>query len=754
MNFSGLFVLAYIEEDNIDKSFFRVRPYMTQNGIVPEEELSIYGDEGFLRVVPDKHEKHTFKDRMRSLGELCVLNLHDFKAESAKIKQNKNYCPERGEKNQNIVYSDAVQSIRKDLFYEVVTQGEGKNALTPLVYIRNGANISGPVNKDTEEKNGEQVQIRPDSPFLHTLTLKNESEHLIYWPVMPANEKTDNTVRSVTFPEVTKENDGHEAAEANGKHDLLVKGEEQSKVDVKTDVVGENVNNGIVADTQEKKTETIDAESDGKSSSVEDTANPMKAEHKEETVEAYQKIQNISDSSRPQKNLLRDPKNADIPYPVQLQRPAKLSGTPLYQPGLRQATPVRNHNMLSETVERQRYASRYEAAGAEISADTRLKSIDNPVEAFGTALDKAWQSKDTQERIAEIILQNDSLRQALNRKMNSAYGDLTVAAVHEQLQDMEAERLMQLMRLDELKNNRDEMYAEALKSREKENEKLLCRGNTALQELNAQLADMTSEQQKLIKVRDELVADIEKTDAGYYILSRSNGDTLSLNQVFALVYEAFEKSGFSITENQAIALVIVKLLFNSFTVCSRHYSDAVFAMNTFSDALGAVSVNTDECDPWIISGGNSFLFTYGETACENGDHIFTCELGPDKHVLPVINFSQNADKLPEKVKMGIPINEKALVQEAMQDIPELPEAIRKLIIATRKAMPVPMPAEDTLHMISFIRCASRYMKGGIAAATDTAWQIFILPYMKQNHYDLKSIKELSTGLPGTSAQIS
>ena len=73
MDFSGRILLSYLEEDNIQRAYFRVRPLLTQDGAVTQAEIDTLPDEGYLRVVPDKNEQHSFKDRMRELGMITVV---------------------------------------------------------------------------------------------------------------------------------------------------------------------------------------------------------------------------------------------------------------------------------------------------------------------------------------------------------------------------------------------------------------------------------------------------------------------------------------------------------------------------------------------------------------------------------------------------------------------------------------------------------------------------------------------------------
>ena len=110
MNFQGKAVLVYLEEDNIARAYFRVQPLMTQDGPLGPM-TGEFPDNGFLRIVPDKNEQHTFKERMRALSGLCLVDLRLFPTESNKIRTNKNYRPEGEEHNQFILYSDAVKAL-------------------------------------------------------------------------------------------------------------------------------------------------------------------------------------------------------------------------------------------------------------------------------------------------------------------------------------------------------------------------------------------------------------------------------------------------------------------------------------------------------------------------------------------------------------------------------------------------------------------------------------------------------------------
>ena len=82
-------LLAYLEEDNAEKVFFRLLPLMDEDGVVREEAVKQWPAQGGLRIVPDRNEQYHFKDRMRTLGSFCMLDLTAFPIEANKIRTNK-----------------------------------------------------------------------------------------------------------------------------------------------------------------------------------------------------------------------------------------------------------------------------------------------------------------------------------------------------------------------------------------------------------------------------------------------------------------------------------------------------------------------------------------------------------------------------------------------------------------------------------------------------------------------------------------
>ena len=216
MDFSGKIVLSFLEEDNVQRAYFRIRPLLTVDGALSKQDVDALPDEGYLRIVPDKNEQHTFKDRMRSLGMLCVLDLKNIPPEVIKIRNNKNYAPARGENNQFIVYSDAVQAVPSQLLYEVIPAEQGDKdriaqSTTPLCYLRSGGRIYGPVSRATALDQEGAGQLAPDSNGIYSVTFPDGTERLYYWP--RREEKAEP--RAAVLQSLEQEDAAPSAPEAN-----------------------------------------------------------------------------------------------------------------------------------------------------------------------------------------------------------------------------------------------------------------------------------------------------------------------------------------------------------------------------------------------------------------------------------------------------------------------------------------------------------------------------------------------------------
>lgn len=149
MAINGCLTLAWLEEDDPSRGFFRVKPAAL---IAPEPKVYVhdgeYGDEDFLRVVPDKNEMSTFKQRMRTLGRLCLIDLRAHPRENDKIRQNKNYAA-GNDKNPFMIYSDVIREVPDGLVCEICPGA--CDPITKLAFRREGDELIGPYRGEGSE---------------------------------------------------------------------------------------------------------------------------------------------------------------------------------------------------------------------------------------------------------------------------------------------------------------------------------------------------------------------------------------------------------------------------------------------------------------------------------------------------------------------------------------------------------------------------------------------------------------------------
>lgn len=165
MTLPGRLSIAYLEEDNPQKFYFRMRPLLVRE----QERIELFQDageqyptEGFIRVVPDKNEMCQFKSRMRMIGRYCILDLRRHPNENDKIRPNKNCIPVGGDPNAYIVYSDVVYAVAPGLITQIldIAAPEGAESFsaavavpeTACVALRSGGKITGPWKWEPEEE--------------------------------------------------------------------------------------------------------------------------------------------------------------------------------------------------------------------------------------------------------------------------------------------------------------------------------------------------------------------------------------------------------------------------------------------------------------------------------------------------------------------------------------------------------------------------------------------------------------------------
>ena len=713
MNFQGKAVLVYLEEDNIARAYFRVQPLMTQDGPVGPMAAE-YPDDGFLRIVPDKNEQHTFKERMRTLTGLCLVDLRLFSMEANKIRTNKNYSPSRGETNQFIVYSDAVRALPEDLLYQVVGESEVKNASTPLVYIRKGANIQGPFRREDGQNVGETVQLPPDSSEIHSLTV-NGQEQLFYWP-RKAEREAPKPAEPAEAPKP--------AAPAPAP-----------------------------------------APAPQAAAPAPAPAPAAAPAAPEAPANAFDQIQSLNEQLSQNANRLNTP--AALPEDFMPEQQTKaLVGTRLYQTPQRQVNPRRAHNPLMEVVENQRYAaryeSRYEAPGATIPQNTELKEVHNPADALKRALQGMSHSPETQRQAADVILAQSGMRITLSKALAHETNDLTLAAMQSQLQELEAERLMTLMQLDDAKKNLAAAHEEALGKLNMAEQKKLDQLHIAQQTAQNELDKLNKALEPLEAKRQEIAKAIQEgqniTDDRY--LCAPEGKDVSKEELISRVEKTFKAAGFVMEEGDALSLLTALALTKDiFEFRSETKADAQAALSVLAHALGAPLNDKRWIDTLLMLPGGS-----APVLVQDNDADYPLVWKVNVNSLPdwdepqgwrtpyaSVPVAVNQDALPVALPEYAPVTKECILKAFEKDA-SLNEETKAAVSALRKGLreagaPLPVAAVDM--MCRFISATQNEVKGGVAEAIDRAVCLYIVPHLMDNKVDLDGVKSLFAAMPRT-----
>lgn len=664
MDFNGKAVLVYLEEDNITKAYFRIKPLLSEDGPITAETLAALPDDGYLRIVPDRNEQHTFKERMRTMCGLCLLDLRNQPPEANKIRTNKNYNPSNGETNQFIVYSDAVRAMEQDLFYQVVSQNEAEKAATPSVYIRNGANIQGPVLKTEPTIPDDAKQLQPDSQELYSISV-NGQELLFFWP--------------------------HKSAQKD---------------------------EAAVHSTETNTKEEIPAKEDA------------------EPVSALDQIQKINKQCIAQTaNLLNvKPGTELMQQPAAPQQP--LTGTKLYSPGQRGNGFRRAHNPLMETVELQRYAAKQEAPGAVVNDSTALKDVPNPVDAFKRSLQRVCINAEDSRQAVDIILSCPGMQQGLSAAMSCESKKLALSAMNSQLQELEAERLMLLMQLDDAKKDMSSLKKEALSELSTQNKSAI----DALQKEKMALEEANKAQQKAMESLNELRAKAQETiekafnDGNTVMLTRAIGQKAEKAQLLNSFENALKHAGFLCEDGDALSILTAYALSpDALYVFAPSDSDAALAAETLAGVFGApVSLNRSETNVLLAPGGNTpaFIRALPKKDCTciilKDDPSRGVQL-PVEYPFALLPFTADMQAIPQEVLIQNPIcrcslnaflSESKLNEEAISAI----NALRNLSAAA------PLPISRIRNALRFVAATQNTFKGGVAEAIDRAVCHFILPH--------------------------
>jgi len=634
---NGTVTLAFVEEDNKQRVIFRVIPLCTREGSTFHGGAEEFPDEGSLRVVPDKREQSTFKERMREIGGLCVIQLASDGKELMKVRQNRNYAPEQGEKNQFAIYSDVVCEFTPEGCFEVVEAGaNAEKALTPNVLIHKDKMLYGPVARETAQTAAiEQLKPFGNERFLlHAVEAPQiGGKHQICWdPDATLNwRQRRNSLRRKDRGERVQENAEVKAAAEIAKPEEKTANDKVEAAHIeklkKLDPHSRRVERSaeILRQQEEEKKQAAKAEKAATRKAEKEKARAAKAEkpvpkaaEKEAEPETALPIgthleildsdisfeQQISRLAQPLSegaNRLTDDTPAAVEEEVPETVASHFNGTPLNKNNVKPLRSKTRPENMHHVVEQQLSGQRDEVMGSELGSGT-YGMIRNPIESLRSCMEYVWQNADMREQALDMLMENEAFVADVADALRKGGVNLHVsAAAQEQLAEIEADRLSLLMQLEMAKENtkkyREEAIARAAQKKRDEVERL----KNEVRQLEQTRRKLSEAAKVLSSENAKQVTDFMSRQLT--CMSGAAENRVMVSPVLGREYTHKElaeqlrvhmnASGFSISEDEAMSTLIAFSLYDAVCFRARTLQDAHAFARVLLESFGLQSVSAD-----------------------------------------------------------------------------------------------------------------------------------------------------------------
>lgn len=761
MNFDRSLIFAYLEEDNIQRAYFRVRPLLTLEGDVRQEAIQLWPNEGGLRIVPDRNEQHTFKNRMRTLGAYCVVDLRNQPTEAGKIRTNKNFKPERGEVNQFILYSDTVRELPENTFYQLVdgTAADyaalAEQAVTPLFFIREGDTIYGPVIKKTP--------AQPETA--------SESAGMLYELPCP-----DGVTRMMLCM------DDGPAAEVPAQPEAAKTEDETSSE--KQDTPAENTAD---VPAPQKREETEAAEKQDEALPIGEFLQIL-----DETKTTEDALKQLNKPVSAGANLLKqkEVKTVEKPAPVQVEG---LSGTPLVRTPLHVSV-QQNKNRTQEIVNNQWSVGKYEPPTQNLPAGAALRSVQNPVEAACSQLRQAWNASSAHDQLTDFMLSLDGIRSKLEAKLCKG-SNVTIMqrVLRERLQDLEAERLTALCELDKARRDVDAYKQELITglsariAREtgklEENRK---QAEADVASLKVEITNLSLQRDALLEKVNELQANVLPETVAKLIadaqmlapaaviplrLTPVPGEDVELKTLIDRLIAACTASGVEITRNTAIALLVLLAVSSRIGIACSTPASAATLMKNIAGALGwqqsyahqiaaeqrpVAGIRPVDATPAILTTSlsnyapiNGVIKLIMNRNASNLVRNAAYDVSP----WPILMVSALPFVAEAECEMAeaAPISEASIRKIAEKKAADSKEIDDVLSPVLKAALPLSGAARNELYQ--FVSVCAGLMEGGLPVAVDWGILLWIVPTLERDSKHHNAVKALLDEYPLSLAKL-
>lgn len=805
---NGTITLAFVEEDNRQRVIFRVIPLCTREGSTFHGSAEEFPDEGSLRIIPDKREQSTFKERMREIGGLCAIQLFSDGKELVKVRQNRNYSPDQGECNQYAIYSDVIFEFSEDGCFEVIEfDANADAALTKKVLLHKDKMLYGPILRG--EVHGANIEeLKPfgnDRFLLHTVETNDLGKHQVYWnPEATLNWRQRRSTLRRQRSNAEEQQTGLSIAAAEGKKAAPAK--------------EANVKTAPKQEVQAPKAKEVQVEA------KEATAQPVAKERKLPQMRRVARSAEIlkqqqQEKEAAEKKETREEKEQETALPIgthleildtdvsfeqhidRLAQPlsvganrltsslvepeadveetvARFTGTPIETVSGHFTRSSVRPEPLHHVVEQQLRQQREEV-------NTTLNAygmLENPIEKMQACLEYVWQNVDMREQAISVLMKNERFVGDIVSQLRKDGLNLQAsAAAEEQLMEIEAERLRLLMELETAKTNERKYREAAIASTIQKKRDELERVKRELKDAQALKAKLNETSQVLSRNNAEQVTAFIAANVNGYsgvaeqriLLSPVIGQNYTQQELAEQLRVHMNESGFSLNEDEAMSLLINFSLYDSLCFRAASMADAQLFASIMLESFGLQSVSATVYPNTFVEMVNllpentqrtptvTIQLLGTETASVFGHKtLLLTDVGSDAEIenafipYPVINvpamqkygFGRTGEW--EQIKPSA-ISSFSVIRADSH--PMLDEAEKWFNDLKRELIHAELNLPDVIlvSMRRFIEVATRRVRGGFIAAADTAVCHWIVPMIILRRGDSTKLAKVLAGLPRT-----
>ena len=746
MRFNGTVTLAQLDDDNKQRVIFRIIPLSTKEGFIFQNRPVDYPDFGSIRVIPDKREQSSFKERMHSIGSLCCVQILTEGKELTKIRQNRNYDPNQGEFNQYAIYSDVICAFEDDAIFEVYQDQEDfSHALTETVLLQKGKLLYGPVSRSEQTGVDSLKPFNDEKYLLHTVEMVDGNKKCFCWnPEAIVNwRQRKKALRKDADPQPVKQ-----AAPLPRPDNLAEIPQDAPKAQP---TQKESIPAALVQD---------------------DMTDDLPIGRKLELLDQQRtNDEHISDLNKPLSQQANRLKQTEQPFrQEQFTQTQEIKGTPISGMPRTYEFDRQADHCVQGVVEKQLQGKQNGQNG-----EQRTDAVFNPIAVLRSALLDVWQIPALHQEFMLLLRENkEILKSILQLPALDRQIQISDYAAKAELDEIEARRISLLIEFDKVNANytqaREKLLAEVSAKKQEELTALDQRKNDLLAECQAMEAFL-NELAERVKAGSEQLLCTKATAAissngSEIVLAPITGYFIEKHEIVETVRSSMSGQGFLCKQACVAELIILLALYDEVCLLAVNLWEGELYVKNLLRSLGLLNVSAwpsaftplhiasflpdnELRTPTIevIKNNRTPIKAYGHKVIRIIDYsrIQEFENLPVFHV-PELNKLRMQEDKPDCGKpislqtiQAFGVDAEPLYKGCEDWFAHLQEELRSLNITVTD--------EVIYAMRTFIRIATPQVIGGFMEAVDAATLFWIIPILINQKLPKKQWVSIIGGMP-------